>query len=374
MQAVAERVRYRANRNFHCGALTAAISIGAIIEINGDVIKINGRRVGNVVGDNVDEAIRQFEAVAQNDKKFLERLPELEPGLPVKTETLTVLPILGCLRAAEDWLGRPLAWDGKSDKQREFLDLFLPGMPNVDGMREGELRRIADANIGPINHWLKENGFDIELSAEPGPGGFCVVSILDVLVEWIQKGSKAHVQNDKGTFDAVKLSRDKGVAIRQNPHVHNHPVAVIMTQSGDRVYMTPVDDMPDEDFPVMSKIRSLQTLEHTDHRYEGVVFPMVKYDQNIDIDFLKGLSTSTVAPGFFVQEAVQQTKFRMNLDGARVESAAAMSFRCLSRGASTPPLVIDQPFLLWIEREGLNVPIFGGVFAEDVWENPGGLD
>ena len=64
----------------------------------------------------------------------------------------------------------------------------------------------------------------------------------------------------------------------------------------------------------------------------------------------------------------------MNEIGARAQSAVAMTLRCASVMAEPKPIVIDRPFLLWIDRQGVDTPLFSGIFAEDVWEEPEGLD
>jgi hypothetical protein len=72
---------------------------------------------------------------------------------------------------------------------------------------------------------------------------------------------------------------------------------------------------------------------------------------------------------FYIGQALQQTKFRMNEKGAKVESAVAMS---LNRGMAVEPepYVIDRPFVLWIERPGMAIPFFAAVLCEDVWREP----
>lgn len=368
--------RYEVKKAFHFSVLGRHINEGSIIELNRDnaVLRIDGRSANLSPQDRTDEAIRVVTALAGNEKKILEELPEIESGPRPFTQTLTMFPVLGCLKAAEEWLGQQLQWNVVNDDQQEFMDLFYEkGMEAIPLLGE-QLKRKSGSSVGPINAWLKENGFDIELRNNPGPGGFAVASILDVLVEWMQKGSRRKITNENGTFDGVHLKQDQGVTILQNAAVHNHGVARIATKSGDKVYMTPVDGLPDERLAIESRIRSIMVgLNHQDYRYEGVTFPMVNYDRNPDISFLHGLNTPTVAPGYYVTEAVQQTKFRMNEKGARVESAVAMSVRCLSANLKSP-LVIDQPFLLWIMRDGIGMPLFGGVFAEDVWEDPKNLD
>ena len=64
----------------------------------------------------------------------------------------------------------------------------------------------------------------------------------------------------------------------------------------------------------------------------------------------------------------------MNEFGARAESAA---FEVLEGAAGSitvkPPHVIDRPFLIWFERQGLAKPLFVGHITEDDWRNPGTL-
>ena len=368
--------RFGVLREFHLSAMGRTLQKGDLIELNRQqaVLRVNRGQAGNGLPlAAIEEAIRVVTTLAERDSDILEVLAELDEPTASYTQTITAFPIVGCLKAAEEWLGQPLDWNAVNDDQQEFLELFFnAGMDGIPALGQ-ELRRKADANIGPINEWLKENGFTCKLTVDPGPGGFAVASILDVLVEWLKKGSRRKITNEKGTYDGVHLKQNDGVAILQNAHVHPHPVARIATKSGDKVYMTPVDGLPEGRFALESKIRSILVgLEHPDYRFEGVVFPMVNYDRQIDLSFLHGLNTKTVAPGFFCVQAVQQTKFRMNETGARVESAAAMSMRKMSAGPS--PLVIDRPFLLWITREGISMPLFGGVFAEDVWSDPETLD
>jgi hypothetical protein len=368
--------RYEVKRTFHFSVLGRHINQGSIIEVNREnsVLRID-KHVPNLRSqDGIEEAIRVVTALAGTDKKILEELPDIESGPRPITQTLTMFPVLGCLKAAEEWLGKELYWNVVNDDQQEFMDLFYEkGMDGIPKLGE-ELRRKAAPDIDTINNWLAENGFEVKLTVDPGAGGFAVASILDVLVEWMKKGSRRKITNELGTFDGVKLKQDQGVTILQNAAVHNHPVARIATKSGDKVYMTPLDGLPDERFAIESRIRSIMLgLNHQDYRYEGVVFPMVNYDRQPDISFLHGLNTPTVAPGYYVTQAVQQTKFRMNEVGARVESAAAMTMRRKITNVKEP-LVIDQPFLLWIVRDGIDMPLFGGVFAEDVWEDPKTLE
>jgi hypothetical protein len=374
--ATPELERFGVEREFHLSAMGRTLESGDLIELNrkNAVLRVNGGQAGNGLTIlQIEESIRVITTLVEKGSDILTPLERQKGLMEPWTQTITALPVIGCLKAAEEWLGQPLGWNTVSDEQDEFFELFYEsGMAAVPNLGT-ELKRKADGKIEPINEWLKENGFDIQLTVPPNEGGFAVAAILDVLLEWMQKGSRRKITNEKGTFDAVHLKQDAGVVVLQNAHVHAHPVARITTKSGDKVYMTPVDGLPDERFALESRIRSITVgLEHPDYRYEGVTFPMIDYDRKIDISYLQGLNTDTVAPGFHCVQAVQQTKFRMNEVGARVESAAAMTFGSKSASRSVP-FVIDRPFLLWITREGVNMPLFGGLFAEDVWLDPKGL-
>jgi len=56
--------------------------------------------------------------------------------------------------------------------------------------------------------------------------------------------------------------------------------------------------------------------------------------------------------------------------GADVESAATIGFSGCSGATTYPSMVIDQPFLLWIVRDGMEIPYFVGHFNEEHWKRP----
>jgi len=252
-------------------------------------------------------------------------------------------------------------------------------MPVVDCLGDN-LKRKAHRDVAVINQWLKGNSFDIQLSPSPaGPTTFAVASILDVLVEWIELGHKTTIcsENTRETYKAVKLDKDQGVrAYVDMSEEHPNPVVEIGTKSklGDKVCMTVLDDLPDGTFAISEKVDRLRKTRKAHTGCAGVIFPMVNYDSKVDIGWILGMRTGSKPDDFYIEQALQQTKFRMNERGARAQSAVAMSFRSLSIAAPDPVIEINRPFLLWIERPSVDIPLFAGVFAEDVWKEPEGLD
>jgi len=55
-----------------------------------------------------------------------------------------------------------------------------------------------------------------------------------------------------------------------------------------------------------------------------------------------------------------------------VESAVAIAI-LRATGAPKPDHVINRPFLIWFERDGLSRPLFAGHITPDDWRNPGSI-
>lgn len=384
--------RFEVMTGMHMGPLKRQINRGDVIawDLPTRTLTLNGNRVKEERNMDLEEAISILERqVLKNpDKPWAKEMTpvKVEMGeLEVHTGTQVVLPILGCLQAAEEFLAknegwekikRQVNWTPSNEEQYQFLKRFLSAKSVVDILGKN-LRRKADRSVEVINAWLKENGFDIQLSPEADPRTFAVASILDVLVEWVKEGTITSIYNEKGTFPAAKLkSGDEDNVVRFiNREIHPFPIAGIQTKSGDLVRMSVLDFMPDDTFAISDKVEQLRkaTVRANMGHCDGVIFPMIDYNRMVNIDWIKGLSTGPTKTDFYVGQALQQTKFRMNEKGARAESAVAMTFRYKCSAPADNWIRIDKPFILWFERTGVTVPLFAGVFAEDVWKKPVGL-
>ena len=366
--------RWLMKENMHLGPIRDELKEGQVVEWNQDMrlMRIDGRIV-DAKGSDPEEAMRMLKALnaKREDNPCMTELParELEGGevkSAVTTQTSTMLPVLGCFKAAAEFVNLPLEFRTMNDVQKAFLERFEDKMDNVEKLAE-ELQSIAHKDVSVINAFLKERGFDIQLN--PVTGGFAVASVLDVLVKWLKEGKKTTIR--KGKYPAVKL--EEGVSIFMG--AHGNPLVAIETQTGDIVFMTVVDEIDtyNDKFAIEKLVQSLTESKAMPWRgnNKGVIFPMVNYDQQVDISWLEGLF---VTKEWYVNQALQQTKFRMNEIGARAESAVAMTLRWASMSAEPTPIVIDRPFLLWIDRQGVTVPLFTGIFAEDVWKAPENLD
>jgi hypothetical protein len=284
----------------------------------------------------------------------------------MKTDTLTVAPILDCLRVSSEFIKQPLNFKSVNPDQDEFLGRFVPMMDGLENLA-AEIESVADLDYRVINAFLKKKGFDIQLP-EPQGRTFSVASVLDILVKWLKKGTVTEVKrhNTFILYPAVELK--SGVSFKKG--LYGEPLVRIETQSGDIVWMMPVQRIPGGS----SKFSILELICKADNGAwdgdnEGVIFPMIDYNRQVDISWIEGLFFH---PDWFIQKALQQTRFRMNETGARAQSAVAMT-NCWSCVMHRQPVVIDKPFLLWIERQRVRFPVFAGVFTEDVWKKPADL-
>lgn len=380
--------RFEILKQMHMGPIRRNIKPGDVLgwDAPSKTLTINGIKIEDKQM-NPQEAIAILERqLAPNPEYPWSR--ELAPSEvpagqpPVRTGSQVVLPILGCLKAAEEFLAthrgwaalnRQATWTPTNEDQYQFLKRFLDAKALVDTLGD-TLKRKADQDVNVINDWLKQHNFNIELQPEPDPNAFAVASILDVLVEWVKEGNITSVYNTKGTFPAVSIKEDGGTVVKfLNREIHPFPIARITTKSGDMVFMSIMDYLTDDTFAITDKVEELRKVTAKGKQHcDGVIFPMVDYNERVNIDWIKRLETGPKKDDYYVSQALQQTKFRMNEKGARAKSAVAMAFRSKCAVRIDNWVRIDKPFILWIERPGVNIPLFVGVFAEDVWKKPAG--
>lgn len=298
----------------------------------------------------------------------------------MSSKTTVFSAMVSALVKAEDILGPNRVWTPVTREQKDFLDRYFTLREEVtSAFSSEELHSLASYSTEELNRWLTQEGFNVQLQ-EFDEEEFGIVSMLDVLVNWLRSGETHTLPTDRGMFPAVRMKdgwRDESgqwidaFVIHESP-TYAHPVAKVFTQTGDAVYMT-IADKEREGFSLLEKIESIKSeLNPSRDDIEALIFPMIDLNQEVDISWFRYMWT-TGEDGFagIIGQALQQTKFKMNQHGARAKSAVAFS---VSRGISLPPIImIDRPFFLWIERPGLSMPLFAAYLSEEVWKDPGNL-
>ena len=261
-------------------------------------------------------------------------------------------------------------WVSTNETQERFIRHFLAACKGVS-LKEIELSVSQNAN--EINEFLASKGFSIRLNPFP-PNTVGFASILDLLVQWLQRGKKVDIIALNGKrYDGVQI-KSEGVFIYGSTYKgQKHTVACLRTKSGDLVYMA-VPMVQAEGLDLLDVARSLTDNVEYPAPYEGIQFPMVKLDIVNNIDWLLGMETRNQSgtPAVITQ-AIQQIRIRINEVGAHFESATAMAVTLKGIHIPKPELIIREPFIVWVIRPNVKEPIIAAVVTEENWENPGSL-
>lgn len=287
------------------------------------------------------------------------------------TSTMVLAPIMAALCKATMFVGAdPASWFAVNQTQQHYLQNYHIQRGSLSHFNEKELRCWASNDHNELNSILKSERFSIEL--EPfRPGGFGVVSILDVMINWLYQGEKSTINHAITQQEYPAVYIDTGFAVYKST-AHQFPVVRIPTKTNDVVWMT-IADKPRESFELVEHIQHIaHAIDYDEYPedYSNIRFPMVDLDQEVDISWLMGMQF----PNYFIAQAKQQTKFKMNETGARVRSAVAIGIEKTCMPLPRKKCIIDQPFYLWIERPGVKVPVFAGYISEENWKDPQNLD
>lgn len=299
----------------------------------------------------------------------------------MKNSTFTVHPIYGCLKASDDILNKKTEWKDVSEIQKRFLALSLDrGLNDLTNFSPEEMCYRASRECLEINKFLADNGFpDLKLEPSDDPTGIYMAAILKVYLQWIEKGTEITIERNNASYPGIRLKLKSNRYYKWGDHVE--AIAQISTRRpGEKVFLTMYDPGNKDEIEVAEWIlritRDIQqsSSKVTPTHFSRVDFPMIDYDEHIDISWICGLLEGNPEQGkypYFIAQALQQTRFAMNEIGAKVESAAAMAvFRCVSLHTDHPPLIVDRPFLIWVTRNGMQMPYFIGYFAEEHWKKP----
>jgi hypothetical protein len=314
----------------------------------------------------------------------------------LKSSSTSLHPLASCLNefqktvelTEQRWVP-DLSDPQKAALQEAFLELVPEAQKDLALLGAEEAAACASPKAAVVNQFLAKHGFDIKLRQTIG---MHVASVLKIGVLWHPGTAKrASLNTHYGTFPGVLAEKSNVV---MSP-AHPYPIAQLSTQNNDLVMITKATSQLNN----VALVRYLTGLSEVGLKesegYRGVHFPMVRYEETIDVSWLLGLQIENPnSPGlgemlmrlaggkfghsqvpYVINQAIQLTRFKLNEVGARVESAAAMS---AARGGAvhrpaTQLLVIDEPFYLWIKRGGMKYPYFVGLFAQEHWCDPGSL-
>lgn len=285
------------------------------------------------------------------------------------SNTTTIVPIISALKKMLEHGSAIADFLSINSLQEQFLiKYFEAGKKDLISFSDKELESIASNDSEKINSFLKERGFDVDISPFEDPTDFGVASVLKVLTEWFEKGEKVKIRAANGqVYPGINLERSVYKLTRTKQHPN--PIAEISCKNGDKVYIT-IADREYNTWNLLDRVLLITKDREYQYGYDGFYFPMVDLDQKVDIGFFKGMYFEGQKFPYKIKTAKQQTKFKMNEIGAKVESAVYFEAACAASAMEpNPPLVIDRPFFVWIIKEGNNLPYFAGYITEEDWKD-----
>ncbi len=180
-----------------------------------------------------------------------------------------IYPIVAAVKAADTILGPDREWKPVNETQARFLKEFFAVCRNE---HVPEIESLASWNAEEITDFLAQRGFFISI---PGfsPPSFGTASVLDVLVEWVEKGVVTKIKTGffrRRKFPAVRIAPGY-VKFFRVPH-HRKPLASVQTKSGDMVYMT-MFRKPPEGFDLIAKVQEFSENKRPIDEFLGFIFP-----------------------------------------------------------------------------------------------------
>ncbi len=311
----------------------------------------------------------------------------LESTLMVTNEeavTVALPPIFDVLRLIEGQVKSSGMWHARSDDQARFLEeYYYPGRTQfLQRSGRGDPLRVASIvseNADDINTFLRRHGFNINLgSFPPSPlPRFGAASVIDVVVRWPSRGTPQNLMAaDKKTYPGVKIGNADVFGVDQQEPMVILPTNVSDYEVGMIIPNEPVRNPFDLIDFVQARQREIKNFRQRFDRlingYQHVIFPIVSLNQEPDVGWFEGMSTTGVFGSAAIERALQQTTFEMGLSGATARSAFASRVVRLGRLGRQPdrPYSIDRPFVCWIQKEGVPLPVFAAYIPFASWKEP----
>jgi len=184
---------------------------------------------------------------------------------------------------------------------------------------------------------------------------FYIAAVMDQIVKWLREGKTTEMMGQDGhRYDAVEFG--KGFIVLKSVK-HLHPVAVLDTKSEDKVYLTFLDEINDDErqfgFQMAELSQSItnglkeflsinlrgQNIDYEKYRsyftpFNHVLMPKIDFEGDININWIVNMKTVDL---WYISDAKMKAKLKLNHIGARAQSAV---FMMMTRSVPPPPKIL----------------------------------
>lgn len=284
----------------------------------------------------------------------------------------TLVLIASALMAPEGiFIEESPIWKSIDERQAQFLD-YLPELKkDCSSLSSDELKSWASENHEELNKVAVEQNIPITFTPF-AHNEFGTLSVMALDLKWLKKPSTTPCmfKDQRSSVDALLFTSNFEVIYTD---YYANPIVRIKTKSGDIICATIADEWGLKYFEdQITMIR--QDIEDgnferqdrdSEDSYNAVVIPQFEYEGFSDISWLNGMKCGTSAKNneYAINQAVKYIKIRCDYNGCNIKAGTGLSFVPVSSGKG--PLVIDEPFLFWVERPGCHFSLIEGLVDSD---------
>jgi len=263
-------------------------------------------------------------------------------------------------------LTKPGTWnpDPNNPEQMYMTDRLPGAVESLSSLPSGvEVNgKAAKGDVEPVNQFLKQQGFDIELKSEDDPRALYLAGTLEVKDDWEAKAKKM-VANDGKSYDSVyKDGLVYNVDGQDVVQIHDNE------DKGIKVYAIPMpEDLPGYEVNRRAEeiIGKLQTAQGTESKVE---FPMVDMNSQSQISGIIGMGVKN--SDLEITQAVMQNIVKMDETGFQAKQAAAIAIleRSIPRPDPAAFQVKDKFIFAVATSDGKFV--FASQIGQENWKRP----
>jgi hypothetical protein len=250
-------------------------------------------------------------------------------------------------------------WEPANDEQKAILE---------DDARRQVIPEMKVGIVGEVD-WFDPK--DLPKSIEKNHTN--AVSDLHVKMEWEKEGERKvlHRSRDESIWQAFSVSERSIYRIKGIGDSNLQDVLALHTKGPDTIYIQRYShDRKDLVNKVKRFMAEMGEKEEFWKYYDGMRIPNVRMDRTFEDTTLNGLHYKKDDKLLVMETAYNKIKFDMDFRGAEVRSVwvGGPGVYTCSNGVAKPEFTVHSPFLLWIHREGMELPYFIAHVTEEDWE------
>ncbi len=277
-----------------------------------------------------------------------------------KSSTAAIFPILIAL---DKFIEKGIQAFTAITPDQEFLIGHLDEARRIKYSPD-EIKSFVSNNVHDLNDKLEKAGFKIRFD-ETLPFDLGLVTIMDLVGQWQSKATEAEIIYEGEKYPAAKIT--SGASLKMTERIEE--VLFIRATNGLCIFIekTDLQSSGNELFKHVRMMAKELTRWDSETPCDAVV-PFVTLDEQPDISWLTGLQD--VSSDLVINQALQQNKLTLNLDGIHAESAVALGgVRSVSFTNNRRQFVVDQPFNIWMTYgDALEFPLFAAHVVPTDWK------